>query len=1089
MTRMHLIAAVLLFCVASPSVYATDLVAKKIVYSSAPRLGRTMRLGCEVANTNALIAAQFLVRFTIQRGTSTVFDAWVTGVNLKPDSSLTLWTDIMYTPPAAGGYITRAEIVFGDEIDPSDNTIATTFSPLPAFISIAQAVARLQVDVINDLPEKNTLSAYHVRGRQEPPDSVHNEGTTIGLRDGTTSLLAAPSYVFFVDRSPMDLWGHPAMVVQIPAEQGASTATTTHHTDFVVSVDGEEPLLGPDCSPNPQLVLGIPPNCFAAPNITMVATQNDTDCVLIITGRVVKEHDGTTIEHDLPKVIERLNSGALGPKVSSSNIMVVRGKNDFGATPADVKAAFAALKEKKCARIYIKYIGHGLVQGLCLQDPNKNTTDLLTWEEWASLIKDLDCVNLTVDITSCHSGQVIPALETAGVRGRVITSSNGNNTTPQGRGSGTYWEEALLTASRDTAADLNKDGTVDVIEAALYVKATKPATDDAMRPQPQVKELVDLSLPLTSYIDATIVDAKTIESGGGPIEVRQERFCVRTTYKSGSTRKDDTICRRNIYVVNSSGSARNATHQYEIVAVCGSGRKKTQVVLATVQPQLSMRQRVLVCTVPDTCQSIFVRKVAPPRLPTVLLDSGKVIARQYATIVNQDGNTFRVPYTIADPDQGAFYSASTTGPAEYLVGNEPHRFASQPDRPAQIHVYGSIPQDSAGADVLTTVVNDTTFAITQLHTRVLTPLVVSGSAPVPSTNHRDVLITNGTSTIERLTKSMVQLAPSSGLIGSDSALSLSDVVIRSDDTTAPAFETSADSNAITYLNNVVLSGLSYIVVSSSVTIIRNLVIGGAPLTITDAWGTDQFDFISSFGARGDAVTIHHTLNDNVNFYGLVVDGADGFDLVQRGLGELRCTDCLIDITKTAARFGSVITQLQNISAVVTTKDGEPVEADTVHVVSSDGTLLATTTTDANGVATFAPVVIGSMSDVVFLHTPISVRLIQQSGVARTVTLPHTGWSQVFFEDTSATTHVHSDQTILSSTISPMPLERSSLATVQDQRGITHISIYGVEGSLINTLTGNGATHVSLPVSTLAPGWYIVLVHRSDGADRIPVIVH
>ncbi|MBK9184685.1 MAG: hypothetical protein IPM83_16720 [Ignavibacteria bacterium] len=89
--------------------------------------------------------------------------------------------------------------------------------------------------MINDLRRRNTLSAYHV-GKTETPDSVHNERTTIGLRDGTTSFLASTELCVFVDRSPMDLWesrGNGRCRSRLGKE--ASTPTTTHHTDFVVS--------------------------------------------------------------------------------------------------------------------------------------------------------------------------------------------------------------------------------------------------------------------------------------------------------------------------------------------------------------------------------------------------------------------------------------------------------------------------------------------------------------------------------------------------------------------------------------------------------------------------------------------------------------------------------------------------------------------------------------------------------------------------------------------------------------------------------------------------------------------------------------
>lgn len=1093
MIRLKIFLVLALLVSAAPTCLATDLVAKAITFGTPPRLGRDLRFGCSVANTNVLAATEFLVRFTVLYGTNAVFQTEVEGADLRPDTTKIYWTTVGFRPSMIGEYTVRAEVVFADEIDPSDNVTTRTFTPQPAFITLEQAVAKLQRDVLDSLSERNTLVAYHVRPIEVPLDSVHEFGATLSYRDGTYEEFGEPRYLFFVDLAPTDLWGHPAIAVQIPALEGSASATVQHYTDHPFSVNGTEATFGPDCAPNPNRVRGNGANCTPPPNYTMVKTTNTNDCVLIITGRVIKDVDSVAMGHDLKKVVDRLNTGTYGPRVSSDNITIVRGVSNRGATPQDVRAAFDALKARSCRKIYIKYIGHGVPKGLVLKDSAGDRSQIFSWDEFAQRIRDLGNGDVTVDVTACYSGKAVTALQRAGVRGTVVTSSDSATRTPQGPGTGTYWEEALRECSADTSADINGDGQVDVREAALWVKAKKPANDPSRAPRPQVLELNDSVRTTASAIASTTEKSWEIPTPGGSLVTTVEDFCVRTSFKRGSGRKDTTVCRSNIYITNLSSAPRNAVKTFEIVAICGRGSGRTERVITTICPQLGPRATVCVGVLPQGCTGMFIREVSTPRrMPTITIDSAQIVERYTATIVTKSGSPFRVAHHFTDVGQGASYSVATSGPARYNPNSDPPTFTTQPDVPATVNVTGMVQPNSAfGCDIITTLTNDATFGITRLNTRILTTADVFQNPGIES-YYRYATLASGVRSVRRLSNSIIELSPSAGIAAGTPDFFLEDVVVQSESATAPSIVIQNRDNLVATLSNVVLSGIASLSVETPIYTIRGLVLGATPCSVTNASPQRTMSFAASYGARGNAFTFNTAKSDIIDVYGLAVEEPDGYDIEMKGRGVLRCTDCLININNTSAAFGSAITQFQNVSALVSDRDGRAVRGDTVRVMSSNGTVLASTVTDTLGIATFSPIVIGSMSELIFDRAPLSVQLVQRGGGTRIVVLPHTGWMQVFLDDSTVTTGIDDESSTTISTqssITPMPLSRSFPASVRDQRGITHISIYGIEGSLINTINVNGAPQISLPTSAMSPGWYIILVHRTDGVDRIPVIVH
>lgn len=1088
MRRLRLTWLFAMLLLASHMCHATDLVAKRLLFDTPARIGVPGRLGCEVQNTNVLPALQFYVRFLIKYGTTTVYQRDVNATNLVPNATTTVWTDDQFNLTVGGNYTASAQVVFQDEIDPSDNTTEQSFTPLPRFISIAEAVQKLDADVLNALPEKNTLRAYHVRPLDAPTDSVHDAGTTVMLRSGTIVEAPYPSYLFFVDLYPNMFWAHPAMVVRIPAEEGSSAPTRKDSTDHPFKLNGVEPSFGPGCGPNPDRVRGTPTGCTPPPAYATVRTPNDQDWAFIFTGRVIQDVDDNTMRHDLKKVVDRLNSGATGPRITDTNIRVRRGDGDAGLTKAQLIAELESLKGRACRKLYIKYIGHGTKEGLVLKRAGANDTEIMTWDEFAQLVKGLSSGEVCIDITACFSGNVTEAMQKAGVRGTVVSSSDKNTETPQGEGSGTYWEAALAECAADTNADLNRDGMVHLKEAALWVLARKPANDPARRPGPTVTCLNDSIKSIESGIQTITQREWEMSTPGGSLVTRLERFCVRTSFKRETRRKDTTVWRSNIYIENLSGSPRNANRTFEIVAICGRGRNRTERVVTTIMPQVAAKGKICVGVLPEGCDGMIVREVPRPRrMPMIVAaDSAQVIDQRSAMIVTDPGDYFRVEHTFVDDDDTP-YTASTIGPAGWDVGQDPAQFWSRADSTTMVDVWGWIPKDSTnGGDLVTTVTNATTFSTTVLSTRVLAPSFAGGPAAIGAGHHRYVVVPPGMQTISTLAHSFVELLPDAGLAGATSGVDLRDVIIESRSLTAPSFTIDASGGPAPFFEGVVMAGLHDIKIIHRDLATRHLATD-APITLGVGSGVHDIAFLSTYGAKGHGLRLQFAQGANaVDLQGVVVVEPDSLDIIVQGQGQARCIDCEIDIANTGVAFGSSLTQLQSISAVVSDKDGNGVAGKTLDVVSRTGDVLSSAVTNADGVATFDPVAIASMTDVLIDHRPLRVRLNGAGNVSQVRDVAHSGWAQVFFEDSTSTSV--DDSPMAGAMVVPMPLDQGGRAEVRDGRGIQKVEIRTLQGLLVAAADGWSTERVALPMAGLAPGWYLVTVVREAGQDRLPVII-
>ena len=916
-------------------------------------------------------------------------------------------------------------------------------------------------------------------------------GTVVTTFEGATQTLDRPSYLFLVDLEPNNLWTHPAISVVIAAEVDAQDPVMETATEHPTRINDSPFDFGPGCGANPNRVFGSGFRCEPIPVFSLQDTDNSDDWAVIITGRVIQSVDSVTMGHDIKKAGDRINSGQYGPMVDKDNIEVVRGANNRGPTKQEVCDVLDSLKGKACRKLIIKYIGHGTKDGMVLKKDGENKSETLSWEEFAGKVKDIGAGEVCIDITACHSGAAVKPLQDSGVRGSVITSSNSGNKTPQGEGSGTYWEEALKECSESEFADTDMDGHVHQKEAARWVYVRKGTNDPATRPKPQIVCLND-SIRRQRTTTRNIRHGSWRMSGpSGSLEVYVQRVCVKTRYQGAS--KDSTVYRSNVYVKNASSTNRQAGRPYQIVAICGRGRNREQRVLTTIQPRVNARSEVCVATLPNDCRGMIVREVPRGQVWRGIVlegDSAQLIDASGVVSVITPGSYFRVEHTFVDPDVGERYTATTSGPDDWDVGQDPQQFSTIGDSTAMVDVWGWVPADSAdGGDLTTILIDDTTYAETQLGTRILVPYeTTDNAAMIDAGHHRLYSVRSGTPEVSWMQSTRIEL--DSGLVVRfGDTVHLEDATIVSTTVSGGPLLLNPDAPAV--LHDVVIAGVSTLGILYSDISIDHLALSDASLTLQQSLSATPVILrgISLFGTRGNvALTISNQSTSPVYLERLLVEGADGLQVSTTGQpGVVRCLDCEVDPEQLAPTFGGTIALDQSISAVVVDGNGDPRMGATLHVLAANGDTLATMTTDADGYAGDT-VEVANVTDVVVDRTPITVRLVRANNSVDDGVIRDFVWQQLLFTDTTTSVGVTEIERS-KATVAPHPIPMGRDARLIDPNGIFEVTLLDQQARSLAVFTGHGESQVALTTSSLAAGMYYCRYRTATDVRFIPIIIN
>lgn len=1072
---------------ATAGALATDLVAKKITFDPLPRVERAGRIGLEVVNSGTRTSGAFTVRFTVRYEGNVVYQQESSGTGILAEGSLNVWTPYNFKPTRRGVHEATAEVIYAAETDPSDNSVLGTANPLPAFITIEQAVQDLD-SVLTERSDGAQAAAFHLRPAADRTDSVLPAGTSIATSNNSSFKLIEPSHIFFVDVHPFAFFGHPVLGVVVPAEVGSTLQTLVFRTDMPFNIDSVAIDPGPYCGVNPSRVRGLAGTCTQAEPFSSERTPNDSACVLIVTGATMRDLDDAVMRHDISSYITRLNSNPNGPKINFGSMRIRRGANNEGITVAELRDEIANLRAAGCKAVIFKYIGHGNDLGAILKGNGFNNTTILPWHNILDMLQEVPTADVTIDITSTSASRILDWISDFPLLGTLIASADTTVPMLTGPGKGTYWERALRDAMSTRDADADGNGFVDVIEAARWALVTVPLDDSARFPNPSV---TDLNSPLRtskSTLQGWTDPAWTMAAGDDELYVVAEEFNAAAKVKAGAARRDTTVRGGYVSIENATDMRLRADHVYEIIAVRGRGASRNDTVLARLRPQVEARQRLRVATLPPSWDGLIVRRAAQASGPIVVQDSGQTITLREAVVIATNPLYYRTVFNINDDTSRTYDVAIETEGAVEEAVRLPAVLTTRRTSDTRLVVAGGLKtQQSDGGTVTVSLTDQETASRTILRSTILRPVEADTTNLLPnSLSHIDAAVSTGTHPVGRIENSYVTLQPTSTLSADASEVRISGANITSPTPGRPIEWTSSATGRFN-IGGLVVSGVPKLAITHRDLTVRSLRATDAALVLQPTGGTHSVSMLGLYGSRGDALTVD--LSGSIKSYvihGLDVVRPDNFDVRVVGGGTVHCVDCSINLPNTITPGGGAVHLRQTLSAIVSDAAGDPKKGATVDVISRTGTVLASGVTDDEGFVVFDTVLVGSATNRIVDHRPVSIRLTSGDGSTQQRVVGTSFWSQHFFVDSSTVSVADHSRAFLS--VMPMPLSEHHAAMVVDERGIVEVELVDVTGVRMLTRRGDGVQRLPLPMQGVAPGMYVLIVTTPGGRSSLPVIV-
>ncbi len=1031
--------------------------------------------------------------------TSPIFQEQVNVPLLAAGATTTFMTQGTWPAGDPGDYIVTVAAIYEFDNQPTNNLRQHSFvvTPQTSMLTLAEAVAILNSEVLDDHPRADSLTALYLSPPANPSDSLLPAGTLIESADSTLTLqYEYPVYFFFVDLHPDQLFAHPVEYVAVSAVDGEIDRQS--NVDMWPEINGVTPDFGSDCfgDPNSRRVRGQGINCAEKPvRYEPVATSNTGAWAVAVVGKLNKEVEKTTADHDLCRWKERMN--ARGSMVTGPNISGSTGTDGCGMTEQELCDAIEALKGKECDKVYFKYIGHGKPGGIFVWDNEHKKTKMISWRDLAKKLKEAGVGEVCIEVTARHSGAIIDALKKEGIKGVVITSSDAGHTTPVGEGDGTHWEKALEACSKDEMADLDRNGTIDQCELFAWVKVRGGTA--ANGPNPQIFKLND-SVRIRSVQVVQVSGGGTITTNAGGITVRGERICLRRTINS----RDSVVYRGGIYLINEGRQRRTADRSYEIIGRC-NGR---DTVLATVRPSLAGGERICVADLPNGCTRVSVRRVRNaterkdyPIEVASAPDNGYEAIPQSVTAIPGQFIFLRHPILSDLNDQ--MYATSITGPAGWNVVAEPNNFFIPENDSADLHVGVNVPADAvAGGEVVATIVNTATSDTLELAYGVHILDTLQGDSLADwqgAYRWYDVLGHSRINGIGLDVRNTVFAVVDTLSILRPEVFDMRNSAISAGENGVIIFEEGNTNLISAEMRGAAFYGTAdgFVLASGAVDIV-NLVVAesrGRGLTITGSPGLriDTLRGVSLLGTTGPALVLG-SITRPVRIEDLTVERAGAEDIVLTGGVELSCVDCSYDDANTSVEAGSILRRYARLNVVVTDPDENAMPGISVRIVDGDGDeFFAGLTAEDGFIPTQELLLNTNDGGIPVEHGPYYVT-VRTDQVTLQDTIDATGWTGRVFVLPADATSVEDTEVVAGESVSPHPVRRGEELTILlprlADRSVT-VQLHDATGRLTMRLDGfvNSAGRIGLLLpDAVRAGLYLIIVDDGEGRRGVRRIV-
>jgi len=970
---------------------------------------------------------------------------------------------------------------------------------VPGLLSREEAIAIVEQNVIQGRPNAGRLALY--LHNQIATDSLVRANAIVRPWDSSFVVqVAAPSYLLWIDNEPQQFWCHSATFCFVDASSGALMVREAHSWPVINEVEH------PPLTYGPNRVRGnVPPPAPVLDTYTPVTTTNTRDWALIIVGQNQEGWDSTALINDVARIKESINGTSTGPQVTGPNIKTVGLGSQVGATKAEVDAAIDSLKglQAPCNKLFVYYVGHGSNHGMGLRRGNGNGSESMSWREFARKLLEANPNEVCIVIMACSSGAAVDDIVNAELgdrktgkrrlKGTVVTSAPPGVPTT-GTASGSPFHRAMNACGKDTAADLNRDGHVSLIEAMNWAR---DRNDTVRRDSPGATVFGDgrsRSVPTP-----TSTEIKSPGDGGGSLKVELTKvyYDVRLGDKP---RNDSARCRRLVYFTNPSGSPRNPNKDVEIVCVrqVKQGRRMVQqeTVLLRKRMSLGARERFCYGPVPDDC-GIVVRRVNSTRRDD---DRHEILALDPPDIgwPYGYGSTY-VPgeFIFADftipVDSNHRYATAIDGPPGWGLTVVPSSF--QPHGPFEdqvIVITGQVPDTvTEGASITALLIDlDTGDTVRYaLHAMIYDSLAIpigAGDNYVGRAldQYGDAIITGGTATVRH---TLVRINSDGAIrVATDGELVFHNSMIGPDSGSTATLDVAGaidwDNSALTEsIDGVHLLNARGVFEGGAITASSGNGISGRGDLSGLRMGFIHIENVAGVGLAFDSAT-------GILITGATIDSADVSDIAMQRTSDAVLRDCMFNPSRVQLDPTSTLTRQWTTHFVVVDSSGNPEPGAIIEIRDRDDNPVALDTTGADG----------------FSRTHYLAEWTQ-TGAARTQRGPYSVRVRVRSFDTTVM-HDANEQIariiVLSAgqsgvpggvqlttpAVRPNPVAREQgsarVALTLDAPAYLRLRVHDLSGRVVfsNDLgrTEGGDHEVQVPVANLASGVYLVEIQGGEG---------
>ncbi len=1036
-----------------------------------------------------------------------VYSAQIAAVDIVPNEERTLTASEPFVPDETGSYLVQVNIDFDEEVAPDNNSGQEIFTVEPGLLTLEQAIAILNEDVVKEHPLRESIDVWHIR----PPAALKNElidaGSVIAPVGGGFELqYKVPVYLFFIDELPRHFFSHACQFVTVMADDG-----TVEVNDALMwpEIDGRSAVFGDICNdtPNPDRLQGQAVDCNSKDDPYMpVASENTSDWALVVVGRLRSDEEKQAVDHDICKFLERINGNSFGPGISDDNISIVRGTDGRGINVEELCTAITQLGERDCDKVYFKYIGHGLRRGLIFKDTAGTGEVTLPYSEIACKLEEAGIGNICIEVTACHSGGIVSHLEDKDIRGTVITSSNTSRTTPVGDGSGTHWEEALLQCSKSPFADLNRDSTIDNCELMAWVLTQNPT---ASEPRPQLKKLNDSVRSVRIRSDR--VDIDLMAGNEGPLSVYAERICVRTRIRADGRTRNVTQYRTAVYIENEGNVRRRPNDSYSITARCDG---RDTILVESIRPRLDPDQRVCVADVPDNCTRLSIDRVQTQsakrddrRDEVQAAGEPRAVEMQFRRAVHSPGDLILHRFVLVNETDLAPYQATASGPAAWDAVIMPEAFKMPESDSADVFIEARIPGDALEGGMLSAALYNTDAEDTLLiHYQSLLADTVTGATTSALQKNFRFITASGTWNSEAssfIDNSFIDVEDTFAVTADATGpIEMRNSVVNADSGSSLALH--IDGGEHTF-EGVGLRGMATAlrISKGGNLLLRDVVVGNSSGDGIQVSGDEnagmQVDFLDVIGAAGNAVVFENLGPTVLRARGIRVLHADTNDIKMIGPGMLECLDCSFDPGKIDIDSRATLRRLATLSVAVRDSLDLPVQGVTIDVTDAGNNSVFSGLSDEDGMIDDVILNVAEYSgDGIAENAPFTVTMTNGDDTQSHTYSPE-GFRQVVFTTSQMTTGVADANSklddVVISALYPQPAPSGSRVVCEIESHsakLVQLAVYDVLGNRVlglETFVNTGErTRVHLPTESLVAGVYVVRLGGVDGVGDIRVFV-